>query len=69
MSRVGEVWEDQAKRVYLVLATRDDVHCAQNGTFREHVALKLSCGKLTGQTTILTEFYDYPWEEFYTRHA
>ena len=69
MNRVGEVWEDQAKRIYLVLVTHDDVHCVQNGVFREHDALVLSSGKLTGRVTTLTEFYDYPWETMYTRLA
>lgn len=73
--RVGEVWEDQASRVYMVLESRhttiiildEEVNGPQPCCI--HKVLKLSCGNLTGGLTEIYEFPEMPWEKIYKRHA
>lgn len=69
--RVGEIWEDQASRVYMVLESRHKTIEEVNGPQPccIHKVLKLSCGNLTGGLTEIYEFPETPWEKIYKRHA
>jgi hypothetical protein len=73
--RVGQVWEDQVGRVFVVISSRTKTmvfpderlegpqHCYVHGT------LRLVCGNLSGTLNELFEFPDIAWEKIYTRLA
>lgn len=69
LNRVGQVWEDQASRVHLILETTfhlpDD---PEKEPYWTHKVLPLTY-TLNGAFTDCYEFDDYPWESLFTRHA
>jgi hypothetical protein len=73
--RVGQVWEDQVGRVFVVISSRTktmvfpDEHLEGPQRCYIHSMLRLVCGNLSGTLSELFEFPDIPWEKIYTRLA
>ncbi len=68
--RPGQVWEDQAKRVYLVLESTpaEPLEDDESELVSHHTCLRLSAGNLTGSIVELPEFSSTMWERIFTRH-
>lgn len=73
--RVGQVWEDQIGRVFVVVSSRPHTMVFPDEALEGpqvcdvHLTLRLMCGNLTGTLNEQFEFPDMTWERIFTRLA